>query len=100
MEEYLDSIKRFPPQPGYWFQIYPGSPSTLKGGQSWTTQLCRHQSKMLPSKKSDLYRDFAAGGYLSVQYPLLPITRTGGGERVEPEKRGERQQITKLGRKY
>jgi hypothetical protein len=57
--------------------------------------------------------DFAAGVYLSVAqnpYPplntvyvytvyLFPQGRGKGGGRVEPERRGEGQQLTKLGRK-
>jgi hypothetical protein len=67
--------------------------------------------------KNDLYRDFAAGDvYLSeAQNPILPHSYTlytciqytyshreggGGGGRVKPEKRGEGQQFTKLGRKH
>jgi len=43
---------------------------------------------MSSSKKNDLKRDFAAGVYLSE------------AKRVEPERRLERHQFTKLGRKY
>jgi hypothetical protein len=55
--------------------------------------------------------DFAAGVYLSeTQNPIHPPPlhtiylftqgRGGGGGIVEPERRGEVQQFTKLGRKY
>ncbi len=67
---------------------------------------------MLSSKKIDM--EFAAGDYLSeAQNPIPPplhsvyantvlLFTQGGGEegRVEPERRLEGQQVTKLGRKY
>jgi hypothetical protein len=66
---------------------------------------------MLLSKKIYLKRDFAAGVYLSEEKPHTPtlthcirvysiLIHTGKGRRVEPERRGEGQQFTKLGRKY
>jgi hypothetical protein len=69
---------------------------------------------MSSSKKIDLKRDFAAGVYLSEAqnpippphthcvrvYSILIHTGKGRGGRVELERRGERQQFTKLGRKY
>ncbi len=66
---------------------------------------------MLSPKTNDLYRDFAAGVYLSeAQNPILPdlihcirafsiLIHTGKGGRVEPERKLEGQQFTKLGRK-
>jgi hypothetical protein len=56
-------------------------------------------------------RDFAAGVFLSeAQNPISPPLHTirvntstlgrWGGGRFEPERRGEGQQFTKLGRKY
>jgi hypothetical protein len=67
---------------------------------------------MSSSKKIDLYRDFAAGVYLSeAQKPIIPslthcisvysifiYTGKGGRGRVDPERRLEGQQFTKLGR--
>ncbi len=52
---------------------------------------------MSSSKKIYMWRDFAAGVYLSEA-----TSRKGGGEegRDEPEKRLERQQFTKWGRKF
>jgi hypothetical protein len=64
-------------------------------------------------KKIDLFRDFAAGVYLSKgQNPIPPPLHTvfvytvylftqgrGEGGEVEPERRLEGQQFTKLGRK-
>ncbi len=69
---------------------------------------------MSSSKKIDLWRDFAAGVYLSeAQNPLHPpppytfytciqytYSHREGGGRVEPERRLEGQQFTKLGLKY
>jgi hypothetical protein len=63
------------------------------------------------SKTNDLYRDFAAGIYLSeTQNPILPppthcirafriLIHTGKGGGVEPERRLDGQNFTKLGRK-
>ncbi len=70
-------------------------------------------------QKIDLLMDFAAGVYLSEDqnlihrlppppyttystrvYSILFHTGKGMGGRVEPERRLERQQFTKLGRKY
>jgi hypothetical protein len=59
--------------------------------------------------KIDLLRDFAAGVYQNPKPPYTLDTcrqytyshREGRkGRRVEPERRGEGQQFTKLGRKY
>ncbi len=72
---------------------------------------------MSSSKKKDLKRDFAAGVYLSKAQILIPHPFThcicvysklihtgggggGGGGRVEPDRRLEGQQFTKLGQKY
>jgi hypothetical protein len=71
---------------------------------------------MSSSEEIDLYRDFTAGVYLpEVQNPIpappppyalytcIQYTyshREGGRGTVEPERRGEGQQFTKLGRKY
>jgi hypothetical protein len=58
---------------------------------------------MSSSKKIYLQRDFAAGAYLSENQNPIPPTLTHrelGGGRVEPERREEGQQFTKLGRKY
>jgi hypothetical protein len=69
----------------------------------------------MSSKTIVLLRDFSAGVYLSeAQNPMPPPPLThcinvfsillhtgkGGGGRVEPERRLEGQQFTKLGRKY
>jgi hypothetical protein len=62
-------------------------------------------------QKIDLLRDFVAGVYLSVaQNPIPSLTHcirvnsilihTGKGRGVEPERRLEGQQFTKLDRKY
>ncbi len=51
---------------------------------------------MSSSKNSDLQRDFAAGVYLSKD----TYSHREGGGGVEPERRLEGQQFTKLGRKY
>jgi hypothetical protein len=58
-------------------------------------------------KKHDLFKDLAAGIYLSEgpepHHPPPPFklihTEKGEGVRVEPERREEGQQFTKLGRK-
>ncbi len=57
---------------------------------------------MSPSKKIDLERDFSTGVYLSAPPPwhTVYVYIYGKGGRVEPEKRLEGQQFTKLGRKY
>ncbi len=66
---------------------------------------------MSSSKEIDLQMDFAAGVYLSeTQSPIPPLTHSmciqytyshcEGGWRVEPERRLEGQQFTKLGGKY
>jgi hypothetical protein len=81
----------------------------------WTNKLYRQQStksKMLSSKKIDLQKDFAADVYLSEALSqhtppspshtlsvFIVVTGKGGG-RVEPVRRLEGQQFTKLGRKY
>jgi hypothetical protein len=65
------------------------------------------------SKQIDLSRDFAAGVYLSDAHNPIPthplhnefvytvyLLTQGGWGGVEPERRLERQQFTKLGRKY
>jgi hypothetical protein len=65
-------------------------------------------------KNIDLLRGFAADVFLSeVQNPIPPLQihtehirvyiiliHTGKGGRVEPERRGDGHQFTKLGRKY
>jgi hypothetical protein len=65
---------------------------------------------MSSSKKIDLKKDFAAGVHLSeAQNPTPPSlhtvyvcthTHSEGGGRVEPERRLEGQQFTKMGQKY
>jgi hypothetical protein len=65
--------------------------------------------KMSSSKQTDLLRDFAAGVYLSeAQNPIPPplhtvyvytvylFTQERGGGRIEPERRSDGQQFTKL----
>ncbi len=62
---------------------------------------------MSSTKKTDLYRDFAAGVYLVFNPTPPPLTHCirilgngGRGWRDEPERRLKGQQFTKLGRKY
>ncbi len=64
---------------------------------------------MSSAKKTDFWRDFAAGVYLSeAQNPISPpplltvyvYMGMGGGGRDEPEGRLKGQKFTKLGRKY
>jgi hypothetical protein len=77
--------------------------------QHWLNNYIETKTKWRHLIKFDLERDFAAGVYLSEAQNLISPPYAldtcihkgkGGGVRVEPERRREGQQFTKLGRKY
>jgi hypothetical protein len=63
--------------------------------QTYKDKTHRRQCKILSSKKIELERDFATGVYCLRR--IFIRTGNGGGGRVEPERRLEEQQFTKLG---